>query len=153
MMIEDNKVVKIDYTVKDESGQVIDSSEGKEPLAYLHGTGNIIPGLENALTGKAEGDDFSAVVQPEDAYGPRNDGMIQTVEKSVFQGVEEIEVGMVFNAQGPQGDIQVTIADIDGDQVTIDGNHPLAGLVLHFEGVVREVRDATQEEIEHGHVH
>ncbi|WP_028022868.1 FKBP-type peptidyl-prolyl cis-trans isomerase [Enterovibrio calviensis] len=152
-MIEDNKVVKIDYTVKDESGQVIDSSEGKEPLAYLHGTGNIIPGLENALTGKAEGDDFSAVVQPEDAYGPRNDGMIQTVEKSVFQGVEEIEVGMVFNAQGPQGDIQVTIADIDGDQVTIDGNHPLAGLVLHFEGVVREVRDATQEEIEHGHVH
>ncbi|MGF1768994.1 peptidylprolyl isomerase [Enterovibrio makurazakiensis] len=152
-MIEDNKVVKIDYTVKDESGQVIDSSEGKEPLAYLHGTGNIIPGLENALTGKAEGDEFSAVVQPDDAYGPRNEAMIQTVEKSVFQGVEEIEVGMVFNAQGPQGDIQVTIADIDGDQVTIDGNHPLAGLVLHFEGVVREVRDATQEEIEHGHVH
>ncbi|MDD1794256.1 peptidylprolyl isomerase [Enterovibrio sp. ZSDZ42] len=152
-MIEDNKVVKIDYTVKDESGQVIDSSEGKDPLAYLHGTGNIIPGLENALTGKAEGDEFSAVVQPDDAYGPRNEAMIQTVEKSVFQGVEEIEVGMVFNAQGPQGDIQVTIADIDGDQVTIDGNHPLAGLVLHFEGVVREVRDATQEEIEHGHVH
>ncbi|WP_407332588.1 peptidylprolyl isomerase [Enterovibrio sp. 27052020O] len=152
-MIEDNKVVKIDYTVKDESGQIIDSSEGKEPLAYLHGTGNIIPGLENALTGKAEGDAFSAEVQPEDAYGPRNDAMIQTVEKSVFQGVEEIEVGMIFNAQGPQGDIQVTIADINGDQVTIDGNHPLAGLVLHFEGVVREVRDATPEEIDHGHVH
>ncbi|MEZ8141783.1 peptidylprolyl isomerase [Enterovibrio norvegicus FF-33] len=152
-MIEDNKVVKIDYTVKDESGQVIDSSEGKEPLAYLHGTGNIIPGLENALTGKAVGDAFSAVVQPDDAYGPRNESMIQTVEKSVFQGVEEIEVGMVFNAQGPQGDIQVTIAEIDGEQVTIDGNHPLAGLVLHFEGEVREVRDATPEEIEHGHVH
>ncbi|MCC4797577.1 peptidylprolyl isomerase [Enterovibrio norvegicus] len=152
-MIEENKVVKIDYTVKDETGQVIDTSEGKEPLAYLAGAGNIIPGLEKALVGKAQGDAFQAEVHPEDAYGDRNEALIQTVEKSVFQGVEELEVGMVFNAQGPQGNIQVTIVEIEGEDVTIDGNHPLAGLVLHFEGVVREVRDATAEELEHGHVH
>lgn len=152
-MIEENKVVKIDYTVKDEDGQLIDTSEGKEPLAYLHGAGNIIPGLEQALTGRAEGEEFSVQIQPDDAYGQRNDALIQKVERGVFQGVEQLEVGMVFNAQGPQGNIQVTIVAIEGDEVTIDGNHPLAGVVLSFEGVVREVRDATEEEVEHGHVH
>ncbi|MDD1781353.1 peptidylprolyl isomerase [Enterovibrio sp. ZSDZ35] len=152
-MIEENKVVKIDYTVKNDAGQIIDTSEGNEPLAYLHGASNIIPGLENALAGKAEGEEFNAEVHPDDAYGQRNEALIQTVDKEVFQGVDEIEVGMVFNAQGPQGNIQVTIVEIDGDQVTIDGNHPLAGIVLYFEGVIREVRDATEEEIEHGHVH
>lgn len=152
-MIEENKVVRIDYTVKDQDGQLIDTSEGKEPLAYLHGAGNIIPGLESALAGYAEGDAFEVVIQPDDAYGPRNDALIQVVERGVFQGVDQIDVGMVFNAQGPQGDIQVTIIAIDGDKVTIDGNHPLAGVVLSFEGVVREVRDATEEEVSHGHVH
>ncbi|CZF77699.1 FKBP-type peptidyl-prolyl cis-trans isomerase SlyD [Grimontia celer] len=152
-MIEDNKVVKIDYTVKDEEGQLIDTSEGKDPLAYLHGAGNIIPGLEKALAGRAEGEEFSVQIQPDDAYGQRNEALIQVVERGVFQGVEQLDVGMVFNAQGPQGNIQVTIIAIEGDEVTIDGNHPLAGVVLQFEGVIREVRDATAEEIEHGHVH
>ncbi|AMG31357.1 peptidylprolyl isomerase [Grimontia hollisae] len=152
-MIEENKVVKIDYTVKDEDGQLIDTSEGQDPLAYLHGAGNIIPGLEQALAGRAEGEEFSVQIQPDDAYGQRNEALIQKVERGVFQGVEQLEVGMVFNAQGPQGNIQVTIVAIDGDEVTIDGNHPLAGVVLSFEGVIREVRDATAEEIEHGHVH
>ncbi|WP_325893427.1 FKBP-type peptidyl-prolyl cis-trans isomerase [Grimontia sp. NTOU-MAR1] len=152
-MIEENKVVKIDYTVKDEEGQLIDTSEGKDPLAYLHGAGNIIPGLETALAGRAEGEEFAVQIQPDDAYGQRNEALIQVVERGVFQGVEELDVGMVFNAQGPQGNIQVTIIAIEGDEVTIDGNHPLAGVVLQFEGVIREVRDATAEEIEHGHVH
>lgn len=152
-MIEENKVVKIDYTVKDEDGQLIDTSEGQDPLAYLHGAGNIIPGLEQALAGRAEGEEFFVQIQPDDAYGQRNEALIQKVERGVFQGVEQLEVGMVFNAQGPQGNIQVTIVAIDGDEVTIDGNHPLAGVVLSFEGVIREVRDATAEEVEHGHVH
>ncbi|USH01652.1 peptidylprolyl isomerase [Grimontia kaedaensis] len=152
-MIEDNKVVKIDYTVKDEEGQLIDTSEGQDPLAYLHGAGNIIPGLEKALAGRAEGEEFSVQIQPDDAYGQRNEALIQVVERGVFQGVDELDVGMVFNAQGPQGNIQVTIIAIEGDEVTIDGNHPLAGVVLQFEGVIREVREATAEEIEHGHVH
>ncbi|MBV7297520.1 FKBP-type peptidyl-prolyl cis-trans isomerase [Enterovibrio paralichthyis] len=152
-MIEENKVVRIDYTVKDQEGQLIDSSEGKEPLAYLHGAGNIIPGLESALAGRAEGEAFEVVIQPDDAYGQRNDALIQVVERGVFQGVDQIDVGMVFNAQGPEGNIQVTIIAIEGDEVTIDGNHPLAGVVLNFEGVIREVRDATEEEIAHGHVH
>ncbi|CZF81326.1 FKBP-type peptidyl-prolyl cis-trans isomerase [Grimontia marina] len=152
-MIEDNKVVKIDYTVKDEEGQLIDTSEGKDPLAYLHGAGNIIPGLEKALAGRAEGEEFSVQIQPDDAYGQRNEALIQVVERGVFQGVDQLDVGMVFNAQGPQGNIQVTIIAIDGDEVTIDGNHPLAGVVLQFEGVIREVREATAEEIDHGHVH
>lgn len=152
-MIEENKVVRIDYTVKDQEGQLIDSSEGKEPLAYLHGAGNIIPGLESALAGRAEGEAFEVVIQPDDAYGQRNDALIQVVERGVFQGVDQIDVGMVFNAQGPEGNIQVTIIAIEGDEVTIDGNHPLAGVVLNFEGVIREVRDVTEEEIAHGHVH
>lgn len=152
-MIEENKVVKIDYTVKDEEGQLIDTSEGKDPLAYLHGAGNIIPGLEKALEGRSEGEEFAVQIQPDDAYGQRNEALIQVVERGVFQGVEQLDVGMVFNAQGPQGNIQVTIIAIEGDEVTIDGNHPLAGVQLQFEGVVREVREATAEEIEHGHVH
>ncbi|SKA67270.1 FKBP-type peptidyl-prolyl cis-trans isomerase [Enterovibrio nigricans] len=152
-MIEENKIVKIDYTVKNDAGQIIDTSEGNEPLAYLHGASNIIPGLEKALIGKAEGEEFKAEVHPDDAYGQRNEALIQVVDKEVFQGVDDIEVGMVFNAQGPQGNIQVTIVEIDGEKVTIDGNHPLAGIVLYFEGVIREVRDATEEEIEHGHAH
>ncbi|EOD78038.1 peptidylprolyl isomerase [Grimontia sp. AD028] len=152
-MIEENKVVKIDYTVKDEEGQLIDTSEGKDPLAYLHGAGNIIPGLEKALEGRSEGEEFAVQIQPDDAYGQRNEALIQVVERGVFQGVDQLDVGMVFNAQGPQGNIQVTIIAIEGDEVTIDGNHPLAGVVLQFEGVIREVREATAEEIEHGHVH
>lgn len=152
-MIEENKVVKIDYTVKDEEGQLIDTSEGKDPLAYLHGAGNIIPGLEKALEGRSEGEEFAVQIQPDDAYGQRNEALIQVVERGVFQGVDQLDVGMVFNAQGPQGNIQVTIIAIEGDEVTIDGNHPLAGVQLQFEGVVREVREATAEEIEHGHVH
>ncbi|AJQ97020.1 FKBP-type peptidyl-prolyl cis-trans isomerases 2 [Gynuella sunshinyii YC6258] len=152
-MIEDNKVVSIHYSVTDENQQVIDSSEGKDPLTYLHGADNIIPGLEKALAGKQTGDSFSAVIPPAEAYGEYNDAMIQQVPMNAFEGVDKVEPGMAFNADGPQGPIQIIVTEVNGDEVTIDGNHPLAGKTLSFDGTVVEVRDATAEEISHGHVH
>ncbi len=152
-MIEDNKVVSIHYSVTDENQQVIDSSEGKDPLTYLHGADNIIPGLEKALAGKQPGDSFSAVIPPAEAYGEYNDAMIQQVPMNAFEGVDKVEPGMAFNAEGPQGPIQIVVTEVNGDEVTIDGNHPLAGKTLSFDGTVVEVREATEEEISHGHVH
>lgn len=152
-MIENNKVVAIDYSVTDEANQLIDTSEGREPLKYLHGAGNIIPGLEQALTGKQAGDEFEVTVAPEQAYGQHNPANVQQVPVSAFQGVENIEVGMSFTAQGENGNFQVTVTAIEGETVTVDANHPLAGKTLTFKGVVREVREASAEEIEHGHVH
>ncbi|MCL1036390.1 peptidylprolyl isomerase [Shewanella corallii] len=153
-MIENNKVVAIDYSVTDEANQLIDTSEGREPLKYLHGTGNIIPGLEQALNGKQAGDEFEVTVSPAEAYGEHNPDNVQEVPMDAFQGVEKVEVGMSFTAQGANGNFQVTVTNISDDNiVTVDANHPLAGKTLTFKGVVREVRDATEEEIEHGHVH
>ncbi|MEJ2044141.1 MAG: peptidylprolyl isomerase [Reinekea sp.] len=152
-MIEDNKVVSIDYTVKDDSGQVIDSSEGNEPLVYLHGAQNIIPGLESALTGKATGDDFETTVQPADGYGEYKEELVQVVPRSAFEGVESIEPGMVFTAQTQGGPVQLMVTGVEEDDITVDPNHPLSGKVLHFTGKVIEVRDASQEELDHGHVH
>ncbi len=152
-MIENNKVVSIDYTVKDESDNIIDTSEGKEPLAYLHGAGNIIPGLEKALEGKQAGDEFDVEVAPGDGYGEYNPDMVQEVPLEAFQGVDNVEPGMAFTAQGPQGQVQVVVTKVENDQVTVDANHPLAGKTLTFTGTVREVRDATEEELSHGHSH
>jgi len=152
-MIEDNKVVTLNYTVKDEKDQVIDSSEGNEPLVYLHGAKNIVPGLEAALTGKANGDAFEVTVEPKDAYGEYNEEMVQVVPRSAFEGVEKVEPGMVFTAQTQTGPVQLMVTAIEGDDVTVDPNHPLSGKTLHFSGAVSDVRDATPEELEHGHVH
>ncbi len=152
-MIEDNKVVTIDYTLKDDADTVLDTSEGREPLVYLHGASNIIPGLEKALSGMTVGDDFEVTVEPVEAYGEYNPEMVQQVPKDAFQGVEEIEPGMRFNAQGAQGPIQVVVTNVDEAQVTVDANHPLAGKILNFNGTIRDVRDASDEEIEHGHAH
>ncbi|WP_434362471.1 peptidylprolyl isomerase [Parasalinivibrio latis] len=152
-MIENNKVVSIDYTVKDESDNIIDTSEGKEPLAYLHGAGNIIPGLEKALEGKQTGDEFDVEVAPGDGYGEYNPDMVQEVPLEAFQGVDNVEPGMAFTAQGPQGQVQVVVTQVEDGQVTVDANHPLAGKTLTFTGTVLEVRDATEEEVAHGHVH
>lgn len=153
MQITDDKVVAIDYTLKDESGDVLDSSEGRGPLNYLHGHGNIIPGLEQALAGKAQGDNLDVTVEPDEAYGPRHDGLIQQVPMTAFEGVPEVKPGMEFQAQTDQGPMVVRVAEVAEDQVTVDGNHPLAGERLHFSVEVAEVRDATPEELEHGHVH
>lgn len=153
MQIAKDKVVAIDYTLKDDDGSVLDTSEGKEPLAYLHGSGNIIPGLEKALEGKEEGEEVSVNIPPEEAYGERREDLTQVVPRNLFQGVDELQVGMQFQAQAEGGEQIVTITGIEGEDVTVDANHPMAGVPLNFYVKVVEVRDATEEEKEHGHAH
>lgn len=153
MQISANKVVSIHYTLKNDAGEVLDSSSGREPLAYLQGGGNIVPGLEKALEGKSTGEKVNVSVVPEEGYGPRHDGLMQEVPRDAFQGVEDIKPGMQFHAQGPQGPLVVTVVEAGDDTVKVDGNHPLAGETLHFDVEVTDVREATEEEKEHGHVH
>lgn len=154
MQVAKDKVVAIDYTLTNNQGQVIDSSQGKAPLAYLHGKGNIIPGLEKELEGKAVGDNLKVAIKPEEGYGMHDPKMVQAVPKTAFKGVPEIKAGMQFQAQGPGGQTRiVTVTKVEGDNVTVDANHPLAGQTLNFDVTVREVREASAEELSHGHVH
>lgn len=154
MQIAANKAVSIDYTLTNEGGEVIDSSVGGAPLVYLHGAGNIIVGLEKALEGKQAGDELEVTIEPEDAYGDYSVELVAVLNRGMFEGVDELEVGMQFHASAPNGGMQiVTIRDIEGDDVTVDGNHPLAGQRLNFKVKVVEVRDAQPEEIAHGHIH
>lgn len=153
MQVTENKVVSIEYTLKNTQGEVIDSSVGHDPLAYLHGHHNIISGLENALTGKSVGDAFAVEIPPEEAYGLRDESMIQVVPRHLFQGVDEILPGMKFQAEAEHGINVVKVIDVKEDQVHLDANHELAGETLHFDVVVKEIRDASAEEIEHGHAH
>lgn len=153
MQISENSVVSFHYTLTDSTGKVIDSSQGNEPLTYLHGVGQIVPGLENALVGKSPGDKLDVEVAAEDGYGEHQEFMVQQVPREAFQGVDVIEPGMQFQAQTPQGGMTVTVTAVDDSTVTVDGNHPLAGQVLFFAVEIVSVRDATAEEREHGHVH
>lgn len=154
MTIKENSAVSFHYTLTDDDGQQLDSSAGKAPLAYLHGAGNIIPGLENALTGKAVGDSMSVAISATEGYGEVQNELIQEVPRTSFQGVDEIEVGMQFEAQtGQGGTVPVTVTAVTDETVTVDGNHPLAGKNLNFDVSIKAVRDATEEELEHGHVH
>ena len=154
MTIATNKAVSIEYTLTNDAGEVIDSSAGGAPLVYLQGAGNIIPGLEKALEGKAVGEELTVTVEPEDAYGEYSAELVSTLSASMFEGVDQLEVGMQFHASAPDGQMQiVTIRDLDGDDVTVDGNHPLAGQRLTFQVKVVAVRDASEEEVAHGHVH
>jgi FKBP-type peptidyl-prolyl cis-trans isomerase SlyD len=153
MQIKDNCVVAMHYTLTNDEGQVLDSSEGRDPLKFLQGAHNIIPGLEKAMEGKAVGDAFDVTVEPEEAYGVRHEQMIQQVPRSAFQGVDDIEVGMSFQAQTEQGPVPVKITAVTDDEVTVDGNHELAGERLHFKVSIEEVREATKEEMEHNHAH
>ncbi len=152
MQIEQDTVVHIHYTLKSDAGQVLDSSEGNAPLGYLHGNSNIIPGLEKALDGRSEGDSFEVSIPPEDAYGPRDESLLQAVPKSAFEGLGEIQPGMQFQAQTDQGPRIVTIAEVAEESVTVDGNHPLAGQTLNFAVEVAGVREATSEELAQGQV-
>lgn len=153
MNIANNHVVSIHYTLTNDAGEVLDSSQGREPLKYLHGAGNIIPGLENALLDKTAGDELQVTVEPDEGYGVRRDELIQRVPREAFQGVDTIEVGMRFHAQTQGGTMVVTVTDVSDSEVTVDGNHELAGQRLHFAVKVEEVRAASQEEVDHGHVH
>lgn len=153
MNIENGKVVSIHYTLTDDTAKVLDTSDGGEPLVYLHGKGNIIPGLEKALNGKVKGDKFTVTLQPEDAYGPRDDNMKQSIPRSQFPKEEKIEVGMSFQADTPQGPMVLHILTVNDQEVTVDANHPLAGVPLTFVVEVDSVRDASAEEMKHGHAH
>lgn len=155
MQISENAVVSIHYTLTNNAGQTIDSSvERGEPLAYLHGAGNIIPGLEKALLGKQAGDKLDVTVTPEEGYGERHEQLIQQVPKTAFEGSEDnLQPGMQFQAQTEAGPRIFTITAVEGDEVTVDGNHPLAGETLNFAVEITEVREASDEEKEHGHVH
>lgn len=154
MQISANKAVSIDYTLTNDAGEVIDSSAGGAPLVYLQGHGNIIVGLEKALEGKTAGEQLKVTIEPEEAYGEFSAELVAVLNRSMFEGVDQLEVGMQFHASAPDGGMQiVTIRDIEGDDVTVDGNHPLAGQRLTFEVKVVDVREASADELSHGHVH
>ncbi len=153
MQIENEKVVTLHYKLTDNKGAVIDQSDDGS-FAYLHGANNIIPGLEDALTGKNAGDKFDVTIAPEQGYGERNEAMLQEVPREMFESGADIQVGSQFHAQGPNGEtLVVAVVEVKDDKVVVDGNHPLAGVPLNFDVEVVDVRDATAEEIEHGHVH
>ena len=152
MQITQNAVVSIHYTLTDDSGNKLDSSDGT-PLAYLHGNGNLIPGLERELEGKAAGDKLSVKIAPADAYGEYDKSLVQRVPRRALKGIGNLQVGMQLHTQSPHGVRAVTVTQIAGDMVTLDGNHPLAGKSLNFEVEIAEVRAATEEELAHGHVH
>ncbi len=153
MQIAKDSVVAIDYTLTDDTGRVLDTSKDREPLSYLHGQGHIIPGLEAALDGKSVGDELKVTIPPEQAYGIRDERMIQNVPASAFSGVPEIKAGMQFQANTPGGPRVVTVVGVEADQVKIDANHPLAGVTLNFQVKIMEVRQASADELSHGHTH
>ncbi|MBJ7539682.1 FKBP-type peptidyl-prolyl cis-trans isomerase [Marinomonas transparens] len=153
MQIAENTVVSMHYTLTDEQGETLDSSIGQDPLVFLSGAQNIIDGLDKALQGKKSGEKLTVAVSPEEGYGEIHQELIQKVPRENFQGVDDIQVGMQFMAQTPDGQQPVTVIEVEEDGVMLDGNHPLAGKMLNFDVEVLEVREASAEELEHGHVH
>lgn len=153
MKIATDTVVTLKYTLRDESGEVIDSSDD-EPLEYLHGHGQLVPGLERALEGKSQGAKFDIQVPPEDGYGEHEPEQLMEIDRADLPEDLEPEVGMELSADGPDGEVATLwIADIEGSTITLDGNHPLAGQFLNFSIEVENIRAATAEEIDHGHAH
>ena len=155
MNVSKNSVVTMHYTLKNGSdqGEVLDTSAGSDPLVYIHGLGHIIPGLEKELEGKTVGDKLQALIAPEDAYGERNDQMVNSMPKSEFPDAEELAVGMQFQVDTDQGPLVLTVLEVKDDEVVLDGNHPLSGFTLHFDVEITNIREATEEAISHGHVH
>ena len=153
ILIGKNCVVSIHYKLTDDAGNVLDASIGGEPLTYLHGSDNLIPGLENELTGKAVGAAFKVSVPPDEAYGTYEEELVQVVPRDLFKGVDDIKPGMQFETQGENGVELIIVTEVSDKEVTVDGNHPLAGKTLHFDVTVEAIRDSTQEERDHGHPH
>jgi FKBP-type peptidyl-prolyl cis-trans isomerase SlyD len=144
----------MNYTLKDDQGTVLDTSENRDPLQFIVGAGMIIPGLEKELHGKEKGEKVSVTVQPKEAYGEYDATQMVTVSKSQFQEGTEIKMGMQVQAQSPDGGVHIlTVKEVKDDEVTLDANHPLAGQTLHFDVQIDDVREATDEELEHGHIH
>jgi FKBP-type peptidyl-prolyl cis-trans isomerase SlyD len=153
MSISPDQVVSIHYTLRDDTGEVIDRSAEGEPLAYLHGRGQLIVGLERELTGREAGDRLEVKIGPAEGYGEYDRELVQQVPRRALKGVGQLRVGLRLQAQTPEGPRAVTVTQLTGDMVTLDGNHPLAGKTLHFQVEVAAVRAATAEELAHGHVH
>jgi FKBP-type peptidyl-prolyl cis-trans isomerase SlyD len=153
MQITKDAVVLIHYTLRNDAGETLDSSAGREPLAYLHGNGNLVAGLERELDGKTAGDKLSVRIAPADGYGEYDKSLVQRIPRRTLKGIGNLRVGMQLHAQSAQGPQAMTVTHIAGDMVTIDGNHPLAGQDLDFDVEITEVRAATDEELAHGHVH
>ena len=153
MRIADRTVAAFHYTLTDDAGAVIDSSQGSDPLTYLHGKGHIVPGLEQAMVGRAAGDKFQVSVAPEEGYGAHDPEHMIQVPREALASVPDLAIGMQIQANSPQGTMIFTVAKIEVESVTLDGNHPLAGQTLHFDVEVMDVREASVEEVLHGHVH
>ena len=153
MQISKNSVVTLNYKLTNDQGEILDESQDGSFL-YMHGADGIIPGLESQLEGKSAGDTFTAHIEPADGYGERDDSMEQVVPRDMFDKEHPIEEGIQFHAESPEGDmLTVTVTKVEGDDITVDGNHPLAGIALNFDISVADIREASAEEIEHGHVH
>ena len=154
MNIAANSVVAFHYTLTNAANELVDTSREGEPLPYLHGANKIVPGLEQALEGKTAGDKLQVSVPPHLGYGEYMDEMVQQVPREMFSGIDTLEVGMQFHAEGNSGQQHVvTVTAVEGDQVTVDGNHDLAGETLNFDVEIMEVREATEDELAHGHIH
>jgi len=154
MKVGKDKVVLMHYTLKNDAGDVIDSSDGADPLPFLQGHGNIIPGLESALEGSKVGDKLEVSIKPEEGYGVRMKDAIQEIPSSALKGVDEVKVGMQLQSQDQDGNaFLVSVTKIEDDKITVDGNHPLAGQTLHFSVSIESIRKAEAEELSHGHVH
>jgi FKBP-type peptidyl-prolyl cis-trans isomerase SlyD len=154
MKISDNSVVSIHYKLTNDEGVLIDTSEGSDPLVYMHGTDSLIPGLERELTGKAAGEQFQVRILPEDGYGLVDEELIDTIDRSVLDGIDDIQVGMQLESKDPEGDIRYVIVQaLTESTVTLNANAPLAGHVLNFDVSIDGVREALPEEIDHGHPH
>lgn len=149
MQISKNKVVSIHYTLRNLEGKVLDTSDGRDPLHYLHGAGNLIMGMEEGLDGKTKGEKLKLNINPEKGYGQKDDTLIQKVPRSTF-GDQEVKEGMQFSTN--QGGV-VTVSHVGLDTITVDANHPLAGVTLLFDVEVIDIREASAEEVSHGHVH
>ena len=153
MNIEDKKVVSFHYALSNGQGEQIESSRDREPMVYLHGAGNIIPGLEKAMAGKVAGDRFEVTVEPAEAYGERKENAVQRIPAKHFKNANRLEVGQPVILHTKQGQVQVTVVKVGRFNIDVDQNHPLAGQALTFDVEVTDVRDATIEELSHGHVH
>lgn len=153
MNIEKESVVQMHYKLTNGEGLLLDSSEGREPLTYLHGKGMLIPGLESQLEGKKAGEKLKADVKADDAYGQRHQEMIHVVPKENFKGDGDLKAGLQIQIDTNEGKQMAIVTKVEGDDVTVDMNHPLAGMDLSFDIEVLKVRKATEEEISHGHVH
>ena len=153
MIAEKDKVVTFHYTLTNATGEQMESSRESDPMSYLHGANNIIIGLEKAMEGHAIKDTFSATLEPEEAYGVRNENNVQRVPMKRLKGIGKVSVGQVLNLKTNKGQVQVTVLKVGRFNVDVDGNHPLAGVQLTFDVEITDIRDASEEEIEHRHIH